>query len=81
VDLGRKAKVDLGRKANVDPVLPKEVIQLQLPAADTVSIPLGQRKFLICVVLIGCAAILIYKEDNGFENSSRAIWPIMEVWV
>jgi len=34
--------VGLGQEAYVDPILPEEVIQFQLPAADTIGVPVGQ---------------------------------------
>jgi hypothetical protein len=51
-------------------VLPEEVIQFLLPAADTVGIPAGCRKDIDHVVHLGRDAILGYKEKGNFQHST-----------
>jgi hypothetical protein len=69
--------VGLGQQAYVYTVLPKEVIQFLLPAADIVDVPadkpqdFSRRPF-------GRSAILGCKENDDFKHNSWASWPRRE---
>jgi hypothetical protein len=61
-------------------MLPEDVIQFLLFAAENVGIPGGGPQDLINVVHLGHAAIFEYKEDGDFERSLQASWPSTEGW-
>ena len=71
-------EVGLGQQAYVDHLLPEEVIQSQVTAADTVGIPAGLPQDFRPCRPSKRVAMLRYKEDNIFEDSPRARWPRRE---
>lgn len=63
----------LGQQANVDPVLSKELIQFQLPAAETAYQQVN-RMSSVCLVRLDRASLLSYKEDD-FEDIPEQVGP------
>jgi len=59
-------------------MLTEKMLQFKLPAAHSVSVPAGEALGLHRTALLGRSTIFGHEENDGFQDSPRAVCPFVE---